>query len=94
MESDYIFGQWQDASRDWVCLAEPLLVYLPFLVNVMVSRRVLIMPQVRPVTAQTMNYAGPIMGFVCGISWIWYKLYWVSPFLLVLNFLSIESCLT
>ncbi|KAL5514455.1 hypothetical protein ACEPAG_2543 [Sanghuangporus baumii] len=37
---------------------------------------ILIMPQVRPVTAQTMNYAGPIMGFVCGASWIWYKLYW------------------
>ncbi|KZS91121.1 amino acid permease [Sistotremastrum niveocremeum HHB9708] len=37
---------------------------------------VLIMPQVRPVTADTMNYAGPIMGGVCGVSWLWYKLYW------------------
>lgn len=40
--------------------------------------RVLIMPQVFPVTSQTMNYAGPIMAGVCGLSWIWYKLYWVS----------------
>ena len=40
--------------------------------------RVLIMPQVFPVNAQTMNYAGPIMGFVIGVSWLWYKLYWVS----------------
>ncbi|KAH8116138.1 amino acid/polyamine transporter I [Phellopilus nigrolimitatus] len=37
---------------------------------------ILIMPQVNPVSASTMNYAGPIMGFVCGASWIWYKLYW------------------
>ncbi|KAI5120886.1 hypothetical protein M0805_002986 [Coniferiporia weirii] len=37
---------------------------------------ILIMPQVKPVTALTMNYAGPIMGGVCGLSWIWYKLYW------------------
>ncbi|THH08403.1 hypothetical protein EW145_g2731 [Phellinidium pouzarii] len=37
---------------------------------------VLIMPQVRPVTGSTMNYAGPIMGGVCGLSWVWYKLYW------------------
>lgn len=35
------------------------------------------MPQVRPVTASTMNYAGPIMGSVCILSWIWYKLHWV-----------------
>lgn len=25
-----------------------------------------------------MNYAGPIMGSVCILSWIWYKFYWVS----------------
>jgi hypothetical protein len=25
-----------------------------------------------------MNYAGPIMLGVWGVSWIWYKLYWVS----------------
>jgi len=37
---------------------------------------VLIMPQLFPVTASTMNYTGPIMGAVCGLSWIWYKLYW------------------
>lgn len=35
------------------------------------------MPQVRPVTAQTMNYAGPIMGGVCVLSWLWYMLFWV-----------------
>ncbi|KIJ23281.1 hypothetical protein M422DRAFT_74895 [Sphaerobolus stellatus SS14] len=37
---------------------------------------ILIMPQVFPVNASTMNYAGPIMGGVCGLSWLWYKLYW------------------
>ncbi|THH08402.1 hypothetical protein EW145_g2730 [Phellinidium pouzarii] len=37
---------------------------------------VLIMPQLHPVTASTMNYAGSIMGGVCGLSWIWFKLYW------------------
>lgn len=25
-----------------------------------------------------MNYAGPIMGSVCILSWIWYKLHWVG----------------
>ncbi|KZS91098.1 amino acid permease [Sistotremastrum niveocremeum HHB9708] len=37
---------------------------------------VLIMPQVRPVNGTTMNYTGPIVGGVCGISWLWYMLYW------------------
>ncbi|KDQ58795.1 hypothetical protein JAAARDRAFT_193315 [Jaapia argillacea MUCL 33604] len=37
---------------------------------------ILIMPQVYPVTALTMNYAGPIIGGVCALSWIWYKLVW------------------
>ncbi|TDL24584.1 hypothetical protein BD410DRAFT_801917 [Rickenella mellea] len=37
---------------------------------------VLIMPQVFPITDSTMNYAGPIIGGVCGVSWIWYKLHW------------------
>lgn len=34
------------------------------------------MPQIFPVTAATMNYAGPIMVGVCGASWLWYQLYW------------------
>lgn len=42
------------------------------------SNRVLIMPQIRPVTAATMNYSAPILGGICGLSWIWYILYWVS----------------
>jgi len=42
----------------------------------LIETSVLIMPQVFPVNANTMNYAGPIMGGVCGISWIWYKVYW------------------
>jgi len=37
---------------------------------------VLVMPQISPVTGSTMNYAGPIMVGVCGLSWIWYMLYW------------------
>ncbi|KAI5120887.1 hypothetical protein M0805_002987 [Coniferiporia weirii] len=37
---------------------------------------VLIMPQVFPVTASTMNYAAPILVGVCGLSWIWYMVYW------------------
>ncbi|KZT40899.1 amino acid transporter [Sistotremastrum suecicum HHB10207 ss-3] len=37
---------------------------------------ILVMPQVLPVTANTMNYTGPIVFGVCGLSWIWYKLYW------------------
>lgn len=36
------------------------------------------MPQIRPVTAATMNYSAPILGGICGLSWIWYILYWVS----------------
>lgn len=36
------------------------------------------MPQVFPVTASTMNYASPILVTVCGLSWIWYRLHWVS----------------
>ena len=36
------------------------------------------MPQVSPVTAATMNYAGPILVVVIGLSWLWYKVYWVS----------------
>ncbi|TFK49035.1 APC amino acid permease [Heliocybe sulcata] len=37
---------------------------------------ILIMPQVYPVTADTMNYAGPIMGGVALLSWLWYMLFW------------------
>ncbi|KAL5498787.1 TPO5_1 [Sanghuangporus vaninii] len=37
---------------------------------------ILIMPQVFPVTAATMNYTAPILVAVCGLSWIWYELYW------------------
>jgi len=36
---------------------------------------ILIMPQVRPITSNTMNYAGPIMGAVILMSGIWYQLY-------------------
>ncbi|KAF8314483.1 APC amino acid permease [Clavulina sp. PMI_390] len=39
---------------------------------------ILIMPQVRPVTANTMNYAGPIMGGTVLVSGIWYIIYGVS----------------
>lgn len=38
------------------------------------------MPQVSPVTAATMNYAGPILVVVIGLSWLWYKVYWVSRY--------------
>jgi len=37
---------------------------------------ILIMPQIYPVTANTMNYAGPIMGGVALVSWLWYILFW------------------
>jgi len=37
---------------------------------------VLVMPQISPVTGSTMNYTGPIMAGVCGLSWTWYMLYW------------------
>ncbi|EPQ52255.1 APC amino acid permease [Gloeophyllum trabeum ATCC 11539] len=37
---------------------------------------ILIMPQVYPVTPATMNYAGPIMGGICGLSWLWYMAFW------------------
>lgn len=43
------------------------------------SDSVLIMPQIFPVTALTMNYTGPIIGFVSLASLLWYKLYWVRP---------------
>lgn len=46
-------------------------------INADYDLRVLIMPQVFPVTKTNMNYTGPIVGGVCGLSWIWYKLYWV-----------------
>jgi len=42
----------------------------------LIETGVLIMPQVSPVNANTMNYTGPIVGAVCGFSWIWYKVYW------------------
>ncbi|KZO92533.1 amino acid transporter [Calocera viscosa TUFC12733] len=35
---------------------------------------ILVMPQVYPVNAQTMNYAGPILGFVIAASFVWYLL--------------------
>ncbi|KZT53837.1 APC amino acid permease [Calocera cornea HHB12733] len=36
---------------------------------------ILVMPQVHPVSAQTMNYAGPILGFVILLSSLWYLLH-------------------
>lgn len=39
---------------------------------------ILIMPQLYPVDANTMNYAGPIMGGVVLVSGIWYMAYGVS----------------
>lgn len=41
---------------------------------------ILIMPQLYPVNANTMNYAGPIMGGVVLVSGIWYMVYGVSYF--------------
>lgn len=37
------------------------------------------MPQLYPVNANTMNYAGPIMGATVLISGLWYFVYGVSP---------------
>ncbi|KAH8116136.1 amino acid permease-domain-containing protein [Phellopilus nigrolimitatus] len=45
-------------------------------INIYAIICVLIMPQVFPVTAATMNYTSPILVVVCGLSWIWYKVYW------------------
>ncbi|KAF8512146.1 amino acid/polyamine transporter I [Hysterangium stoloniferum] len=49
---------------------------LGYVVNMYAVVCILIMPQVLPVTASTMNYSGPIIGGVFGVSWVWYKLYW------------------
>lgn len=45
------------------------------------------MPQLYPVNANTMNYAGPIMGGVVLVSGIWYLVYGVSPRLILLPLL-------
>ncbi|PAV19134.1 APC amino acid permease [Pyrrhoderma noxium] len=37
---------------------------------------VLIMPQVLPITASTMNYSGPIIIAVSSLSYVWFRLYW------------------
>lgn len=45
--------------------------------------RILVMPQLHPVTSENMNYAGPIMGAVILLSGIWYWAYGVSHVALV-----------